>query len=414
MYSAINNIVELLKKAGRRLELERLYPGERIIDRIAVSDKIIRFKAIIRMDDGSVGIFQCYRVQHSDILGPYKGGTRLHPDVDMDEVKALATLMTLKTALVDVPFGGGKGGITVDPKKLSQGELERLIRKYTLKLLNDIGPNLDIPAPDVNTGEREMAWIYDEYRKYRELARGVVTGKPVELGGSLGRKSATGAGVAMIAVEAAGHAGLSKTFTASIEGFGNVGIHTARKLHDLGVKILAVSDSAGLVSDQNGLDIPALIRHKEVSGGVCGFGAKTLPREDIVSIPADVFIPCALGDCIRRDNASRVAARLIVEGANAPVSLDAEPELISRGVTIIPDILANAGGVIVSYFEWVQNREGFYWEEKLVNERLTEKMTNAYRKVRQYAIGQSVTMREAAYLLAVEKIARAVHARGTQ
>ena len=193
-----------------------------------------------------------------------------------------------------------------------------------------------------------------------------------------------------------------------------MGIHTAIKLHDLGVKIVAVSDSSGLVSDQGGLNVPALIRHKEVSGGVRGFGAKTSPEEDIVSIPADVFIPCALGDCVRKDNASRVAARLIVEGANAPVSLDAEPELVSRGVTIIPDILANAGGAIVSYFEWVQNREGFYWEEELVNTRLTDKMTAAYQKVRNYATSEGVTMREAAYLLAVEKIARAVHTRGIQ
>jgi glutamate dehydrogenase/leucine dehydrogenase len=414
MDSAINNIIELLKRTGSRLGLEQTYPGERIIDRIAASDKIIRFKAIIKMDDGSAGIFQCYRIQHSDALGPYKGGTRLHPDVDMDEVKALATLMTLKTALVDVPFGGGKGGISVDPKKLSQGELERLVRKYTLKLLNDIGPNLDIPAPDVNSGEREMAWIYDEYRKYRELARGVVTGKPVELGGSLGRNSATGAGVAMIAVEAVRDAGLPEAFSASIEGFGNVGVHAASKLYDLGVKIVAVSDSAGLVSDQVGLDIPSLIQHKQASGGVRGFSAKTLPKEDIISIPADVFIPCALGDCVRKENANRVAARLIVEGANSPVSLDTEPELASRGVTIIPDILANAGGVIVSYFEWVQNREGFYWEENLVNERLREKMAKAYQKVRNYSVREGVTMREAAYLLAVEKIARAVHTRGIQ
>lgn len=414
MKSAISNIIELLKKTGGRLGLEQTYPGERIIDRIAASDKIIRFKAIIRMDDGSAGVFQCYRIQHSDTLGPYKGGTRLHPDVNMDEVKALATLMTLKTALVDVPFGGGKGGIVVDPKKLSQGELERLIRKYTVKLLNDIGPNLDIPAPDVNSGEREMAWIYDEYRKYRELARGVVTGKPVELGGSLGRISATGAGVAMIAVEAARDAGIPEKFSASIEGFGNVGVYAAQKLFDLGVKIVAVSDSSGMASDTKGLDIPALIQHKQASGGVRGFEGKTSPREDIVSIPADVFIPCALGDCVRKDNASRVAARIIVEGANAPVSLDAEPELVSRGVTIVPDILANAGGVIVSYFEWVQNREGFYWEEDLVAGRLREKMMNAYRKVREYSIGERVAMREAAYMLALKKIARAVRVRGIQ
>lgn len=414
MESTINNIIDLLKKTNQRLGLDRLYPGERIIDRITVSDKIIRFKAIIRMDDGTAGIFQCYRVQHSDTLGPYKGGTRLHPDVNMDEVKALAMLMTLKTALVDVPFGGGKGGIAVDPRKLSSGELERLIRKYTVKLLNDIGPNLDIPAPDVNSGEREMAWIYDEYRKYRELARGVVTGKPVELGGSLGRKAATGNGVAIIAMQSARDAGLPAGFNVSIEGFGNVGIYAALRLHEDGARIVAVSDSSGLVVDKKGLDIPALVKHKETTGAIRGFSADTLPKEDVISVPADMFIPCALEDSVRKDNAGRVAARIIVEGANAPVSLEAEPELVSRGVTIVPDILANAGGVIVSYFEWVQNREGFYWDEALVNQRLTEKMTSVYQKVRNYAREQSLTMREAAYCLAVEKIARAVHTRGIQ
>ncbi|MBI5816216.1 MAG: glutamate dehydrogenase [Nitrospinae bacterium] len=410
--SAIENIVRLMRRTGEALGFENRYPGARMVDQIAAADKIIRFKAIVKMDDGSTGIFQCYRVQHSDTLGAYKGGTRLHPSVDMDDVKALATLMTLKTALVEIPFGGAKGGICVDPHKLSTAELERLIRKYTVKLLHDIGPNTDIPAPDVNSGEREMAWIYDEYRKHRELARGVVTGKPVELGGSKGRREATGRGVVITLMEAAREMGLSD-FTVSIEGFGNVGKHAAAELYKRGVKVVAVSDSGGMVADPAGLDIPGLIAHKSKTGAVSGF-ADTSPKEAIAAHPADVFVPCALGDTIRPDNVKDVKARLIVEGANAPVSLDAETELGRRGVTIVPDILANSGGVIVSYFEWVQNREGFYWEEEEVNRRLTDKITAAYARVKESAVRQGVSYRSAAYRIAMERIAKATEARGVQ
>ncbi|MBI4665403.1 MAG: Glu/Leu/Phe/Val dehydrogenase [Nitrospinae bacterium] len=413
MTDSANKTVELLRKVGSLLELDTRYPGERIIDRIAASDKIIRFKSIIRMDDGTVGIFQCFRVQHSDTLGPYKGGTRLHPAVNMDEVKILATLMTLKTALVDVPFGGGKGGIVADPSKMSRSEVERLIRKYALKLLNDIGPNTDIPAPDVNTGEREMAWIYDEYRKYRELARGVVTGKPLELGGSAGRNEATGEAVAYIATRAAQDAGLNKSFTVAIEGFGKVGIHCARWLWERGVKVVAVSDSSAMVEDPAGINVPELIAHKAKNGTVAGF-LPARPREEIIATRAGVFIPCALEDSIRVDNAGSVTAKIIVEGANAPVALDAEPLLRERGITVVPDIMANAGGVIVSYFEWVQNREGFYWDEALVKQRLMDKMGAVYGKVTKYAAEKKLNLREAAYCLAVEKIARAVHVRGIQ
>jgi len=412
MGTTIENIVRMMRLTGDTLRFDETYPGLRMVDQIAAADKIIRFKSIIRMDDGSTGIFQCYRVQHSDILGPYKGGTRLHPEVDMDDVKALATLMTLKTALVEIPFGGGKGGIAVDPKKLTTNELERLIRKYTVRLLDDIGPNRDIPAPDVNSGEREMAWIYDEYRKHKELARGVVTGKPVELGGSLGRREATGNGVAIVTMEAAKEAGMNH-FTVSIEGFGAVGKYAALALSQRGIRVVAVSDSGGMVADANGLDIPALLAHKSKTGGVSGFG-RTSPKEEIAAYPADVFIPCALGNSVTSQNAVSVKAKMIVEGANAPLALDVEPDLARRGINVIPDILANAGGVVVSYYEWVQNREGFYWEEDEVNTRLADKMIKSYQKVSRYSKDRGLSLRQAAYCIAMERVAKGAQARGVQ
>ena len=412
MRNPIDNIIDYIQKVGGQLDFESRYPGEKMFQRIAMSNKIIRFKAILKMDDGSANVYQCYRVQHSDTLGPYKGGTRLHPSVDENEVKALATLMTLKTALAGVPFGGGKGGIAVDPSTLSESELERLIRKYTHRLLNDIGPNSDIPAPDLNSGEREMAWIYDEYRKHREGARGVVTGKPVELGGSLGRREATGRGVAAIMIKAIEDFGVENP-TVSIEGFGNVGRQAALDLSCKGIRIVAVSDTSGAVGAQDGLDVKALIEHKRNTGAVRGFPGGA-PVEDIVSFPADVFIPCALSHTIHEGNADRVSARLIVEGANAPVDLGVEPILESRGIKVVPDILANAGGVIVSYFEWVQNREGFYWEEEEVNSRLAEKLTRAWSRVKRYSEDFGVSSREAAYSLALERIAAGMRARGVQ
>ncbi len=412
MATALENIIHLLQRAGSTLNFDKRYPGGKMIERIAISDKIIRFKAIISMGDGTINVYQCYRVQHSDTLGPYKGGTRLHPTVDMDDVKALATLMTLKTALVEVPFGGGKGGISVDPRKLTDFELERLMRKYTYHLLRDIGPNLDIPAPDVNTGPREMAWIYDEYRKHREDARAVVTGKPIELGGSLGRKEATGSGVVFVLLLAMRDLGL-KNPTASIEGLGNVGKQVAKDLDRKGIKVVAVSDSSCCIENQNGLDIKTLIERKE-SGGSLALLPDCNVVSDIHSCKADVFIPCALGHSVNKDNADRIPAKLIVEGANAPVSTEAEKILEERCVTIVPDILANAGGVIVSYFEWVQNREGFYWSEELVQQRLEEKLSNAYKNVRRYATDNNMSMREASYCLAVDRIAVAVQALGVQ
>lgn len=410
--SPLDNVIDQIKNACRRLEVEKHFPGESIYERIIVSDRIIKFKAIIRLDNGSVGVFQCYRVQQSDTLGPYKGGTRFHPDVCMDDVKALATLMTLKTALIAVPFGGGKGGVAVDPKLLSIAEKERLVRKYTDKLANIIGPNYDIPAPDVGTGAQEMAWMYDEYTKGHEEARAVVTGKPIDLGGSLGRKEATGNGVVITMTEAIKDLDL-KDPTVAIEGFGNVGAQVGAALYARNVRVVAVSDSTGAVANDKGLDITALLAHKEKSGSVAGF-ANSQPIDDIVVYPADIFAPCALGGTIKMDNAHKVKAKLIVEGANAPITLEADRILTQRGVFIIPDILANAGGVVVSYLEWAQNRAGFYWEEETVYSELNKKIIRAYTRVKRYSQDHDVSFREAAYTLAVEKIAHALNARGVQ
>lgn len=412
MTSCYDCVINLINHVSEYLEFNKKYPGGKMFERIAISDKIIRFKAIISKDNGSVEVYQCYRVQHSDTLGPYKGGTRLHPTVDMDEVKALATLMTLKTALVDVPFGGGKGGICVNPKDLSESELERLLRKYTHRIINDIGPNVDIPAPDVNSGQREMAWIYDEYRKHRQDARAVVTGKPVSLGGSLGREGATGHGVVKVTMEAL--AGLeTESPTVVIQGFGNVGVYAATGFVDEKINVVGVSDSGGCVANPDGLDVQALIRHKKLTGSVSGFpGGEDV--EDIFDISSYIFIPCALSHSVNAENAAKLKAKLIVEGANAPISGEAEDILSAAGVVILPDILANAGGVIVSYYEWVQNREGLYWDEWTINQRLNEKLILAYNKVKEYADGNKVSMRMAAYSLAMDKIAKGTQIRGVQ
>ncbi len=337
---------------------------------------------------------------------------RIHADVDLDDVKALATLMTLKTALVQIPFGGAKGGIAADPKKLSISELERLVRKYAHTLSRDIGPNHDIPAPDVNSGEREMAWFYDEYRKSHEDARGVVTGKPVDLGGSKGRREATGRGVVMVALEAIRDEGVENPRFA-VEGFGNVGGEAARWLHEQGYKVVAVSNDTGAIQNPDGLDIPALIEHVAATGSVPTFTGGE-PVISVSMVDCEVFLPCALEGTITLENEAAIKAKIVVEGANSPTTLDACERMRKRGVLVLPDILANAGGVIVSYFEWVQNREGFYWDEETIQEQLQKKIVAAYRRVRQFADAHNISCREAAYSLALTRIAAGVEARGVQ
>ena len=412
MGTVFENAISLVQQTADRLTLEKRYPGMQIIERMKIPDKIIMFRATVQLDTGPLKVFNCYRIQHSDVLGPYKGGIRFHPEVDLDEVKALALWMSLKTALVDIPYGGAKGGITVDPKTLSTTELERLVRKYTFRLVNDIGPNIDIPAPDMGTSAREMAWIFDEYRKHRDSAYGVVTGKPIALGGSLGRKEATGRGVVCAMLEAVKELGLSN-YTVSVQGFGNVGSHAALDCHARGIKVVAVSDVTGSVHNPDGLDIPALIKHRDRTGGIAGFaGGQALA--EIVVYPCDVFLPCAKENTLTAENSGSIKARLIVEGANGPTTPEADRILDAMKVLVVPDILANAGGVIVSYFEWVQNREGFYWEEEEVNNRLFTRLRKAYARVRDMANQKKISLRQAAYGLALDKIVRAMIDRGAQ
>jgi glutamate dehydrogenase (NAD(P)+) len=402
----------LVREVADMLGLERRHPGQCLVERLTTPDRVITFRMAVQRDDRSVEVFHGYRVQHLDILGPYKGGIRLHPAVDLDDVKALALWMTLKTALVGVPFGGAKGGIAVDPATLSAQELERLMRKYTIRLAEDIGPNSDIPAPDMGSGAREMAWIYDEYRKGHAVARPVVTGKPVELGGSAGRREATGHGVVCILQAALRQLGMTAP-TIAVQGFGNVGGQAARELFALGHKVVAVADARGAVGNPAGLDISALAEHQQHTGWVAGFPGGE-PVADIIAVPCDVLLPCAMENAITTANADRVRARLIVEGANGPCDPDADRSLAARGVFIVPDVLANAGGVIVSYFEWVQNREGFYWTLADVNARLAERLDDAYQRVAALAAERRITMRQAAYCLAIEKIAAGMVMRGVQ
>jgi glutamate dehydrogenase len=412
MANVLENAISLVEKTADILNFNKRFQGQEIMERLRIPDKIIMFRASVQLDRGGLKVFNCYRIQHSDVLGCYKGGIRFHPDVDLDEVKALALWMSLKTALVGIPYGGAKGGITVDPTTLSVTELERLVRKYTSRLVNDIGPNIDIPAPDMGTSAREMAWIYDEYRKYRDVARGVVTGKPIALGGSLGRKEATGRGVVCTMLEAAKDLGL-KNYTVGVQGFGNVGAHAALDCFERGIKVTAIQDITGGVCNPEGLNVRELIKHRDQTGVIEGFsGGK--PLDDVIPYPCDVLLPCAKENMITEENAASVKAKLIVEGANGPTTPEADKILEERKVMVAPDILANAGGVIVSYFEWVQNREGFYWEEEDVNTRLFNRLRKAYADVREMAGAKKVSLRQAAYCIALDKIVQAMIARGVQ
>lgn len=411
--NVFENAISLVERTADILNFEKRFHGQEIIERIRIPDKVIMFRATVQLDTGPLKVFNCYRIQHSDVLGPYKGGIRFHPEVDLDEVKALALWMSLKTSLVDIPYGGAKGGITVDPRTLTLTELERLVRKYTSRLVNDIGPNIDIPAPDMGTSAREMAWIYDEYRKHRDVARGVVTGKPVALGGSLGRKEATGRGVVCAMLEAVNEMDL-KNYTVAVQGFGNVGSHAALDLHQRGVRVVAVADVTGSMHNTKGLDIPEMIKHRDSTGGIKGFPGGQPLNDDVACYPCDVFLPCAKENMITADNAAGIKAKLIVEGANGPTTPEADAILEKHGIFVVPDILANAGGVIVSYFEWVQNREGFYWEEEEVNKQLFNRLRKAYARTKKFSLEKKESMRQAAYCLALEKIVRSMIDRGVQ
>ncbi|MDQ3451620.1 MAG: glutamate dehydrogenase [Actinomycetota bacterium] len=372
----------------------------------------IRVQIPLRRDNGTVETLFGYRVQHNGARGPYKGGVRYHPHADLDEVRALAALMTWKTALVEVPFGGAKGGITVDPSTLSAAELERMTRRFMAQVSYIIGVNRDIMAPDMNTNAQTMAWMMDAYGQRAGHSPGIVTGKPVALGGSLGREAATGRGVIMVLDEAVRDAGKRpEDLTMAIQGFGNVGSWTARLAAEQGYKIVAVSDVRGGVHNGGGFDVEKLLAHQRETGSVVGTGEE-LGNDELLELDVDILVPAALGGVIREANAGRIKARMVVEAANHPVTPVADQILIDKGVTVLPDILANAGGVTVSYFEWTQNIQQFQWEEQRVNDELGKHMRNAYGQVRNYAQANGTDLRQAAFSIAVERVAEAAHLRG--
>ncbi len=369
----------------------------------------------VKMDDGSLRIFTGYRVQHSVAAGPAKGGLRYHPDVTLDEVKALAMWMTWKCAVVDLPFGGAKGGVICNPKEMSRDELERLTRRFTTEISCVIGPMVDVPAPDVNTNPQTMAWIMDTYTIHtgaEQLA--VVTGKPLEVGGSRGREEATGRGVMITALEALRAKRMDPTeATVVVQGFGNVGSVSARLLQECGAKVVAVSDSRGGIYCSKGLDVCGVIRHKAESGSVVGYpGSDCVSNEEVLEVPCQVLVPAALEEVIHAGNADRIRADVIVEGANGPTTPDADRILFDRGALVVPDILANAGGVTVSYFEWVQDLQVYFWSEEEVNAHLRDHVIRAYQHVHAIAEQKGVDMRVAAYIKAIARVARALELRG--
>lgn len=380
------------------------YPQREIIVHIPVA-----------MDDGSVEVFTGYRVQHSVARGPAKGGIRYSPDVSLDEVRALASWMTWKCAVVNIPFGGAKGGVICDPKHMSQGELERMTRRYTAELIEFIGPEKDVPAPDMNTNEQTMAWIMDTYSMHmRQTVTSVVTGKPVHMGGSRGRREATGRGVSVCCDEALKHLNMRpEDTTVIIQGFGNVGSNTAKILWDKGYKVIGIAEWDGALLNSNGLDISELLEHKARTGSIHGFsGAEATDKDELLLRPCGILIPAATENVLTSRNADRVRARIVCEGANGPTTTIADEMLAANGVFVVPDILANAGGVTTSYFEWVQDRMGYFWTEAEVNQRLDHIMSASFNDVLQYAVTHDVDNRIAAYMLAVDRVAYTTKQRG--
>ena len=396
--------------AARKLNLDEgiwkvlRYPSREIIVHIPVS-----------MDDGSIEVFTGYRVQHSVARGPGKGGIRYSPDVTLDEVRALASWMTWKCAVVNIPFGGAKGGVICDPKKMSQGELERMTRRYTASLIEFIGPEKDVPAPDMNTNEQTMAWIMDTYSMHMgQTITSVVTGKPVNIGGSRGRKEATGRGISVVCDQALKHLGMRQSETSVIiQGFGNVGSNAAKLMEQKGYRIIGIGEYDGGLFNAKGIDIEALTEHRAKEGTVVGFkGAEEADKLDLLTYKCDILIPAATENVITSKNADRIQCRILCEGANGPTTTVADDILNDKKVFVIPDILANAGGVTASYFEWVQDRMGYFWSEAEVNQRLDQIMAESFDDVVRYAASHDVNNRIAAYMLAIDRVAYTTKQRG--
>ncbi|WP_164009693.1 Glu/Leu/Phe/Val family dehydrogenase [Pyxidicoccus trucidator] len=407
--SAVEGTNYFFRKAARIMDV-----GTPIETLLATPLREVKVQVSIEMDSGEIRTFLGYRIQHDNSRGPMKGGLRYHPLLDQDECASLASLMTWKTAVVNVPYGGAKGGIACDPSQLSLKELERLTRKFVDQVQDVIGPTRDIPAPDVNTNPQVMAWIMDQYSRYHGHSPAVVTGKPLELYGSKGREAATGRGLLYVCREIMRDLGLPVKGTRfALQGFGNVGSHTAQLLWEDGGVVVAVADVLGGVRNPQGLDVPSLFEHVKRTGTVTGFtGGTPCSNEDVLAADCEVLIPAALGHVLTRDNANAVRAKLIIEGANGPTQPEADEIFEKRGIFVVPDVLASAGGVTVSYFEWVQNLQHLSWEEERVNAELEKTMKEAYERVAQVARSRKVSMRTAAYILAIGRVGKATVLRG--
>jgi glutamate dehydrogenase/leucine dehydrogenase len=394
------NVLVQLDIAGEYLKLE---PGVR--DMLRQPKRIVTVSLPVKMDDGRTNVFTGYRVQYNDARGPFKGGIRYHPGVTLDEVKALSAWMTWKCSVADIPFGGAKGGVICDPKKMSQGELERLTRRYAAAISNVIGPDQDIPAPDVYTNSQIMAWILDTYSLIKGYAvPGVVTGKPISLGGSLGRDTREAAKAVKVPLKGA---------TFAVQGFGNAGANYALIMEEMGAKLIAASDSQGGILNKKGLDAKKVLAHKEKGGTVVGYpGAESVTNDELLQSECDILSPAALENAITKDIARGVRAKIVVECANGPTTPEADRVLDKKGVFLVPDILANSGGVIVSYLEWVQNLDRLYWTEEEVNSRLEQKITSAFKGVHQEAKKHGVSMRTGALIVGVGRVAEAVRTLG--
>jgi len=409
--SPFDSMMERFRFAADILQLD-----EGMFQYLASPVKQIIVSVPIVMDDGKIKVFEGFRVIHDNVLGPSKGGIRFAPDVHLDEVKALAAWMTWKCAVVNVPFGGAKGGIRCNPKELSKGELERLTRRYTSNLLEVFGPDRDIPAPDMNTDEQVMAWIMDTYSMNSlRTETAVVTGKPIILGGSQGRKEATGRGVVTVTLAALSKMGLMPNKTSVVvQGFGNVGSVSAQLMYEQGAKVIAISDISGGYYNKDGIDIPAAIDYMTANKrSLEGYpDAEPITNKELLQLTCDVLIPAAKEDQINRENAHKIDAKIVSEGANGPVTANADSILEDNGIMVIPDILANAGGVTVSYFEWVQDRQGYFWTEERVNRRLNRMMRTAFDNLYGVAEQYNITLRQAAYVYAIDRVAETLKLRG--
>jgi len=409
-----------LESMNRRFDaaVEVLGLDKQFANVLRVPDKVVMANIPVTMDDGTIQVFEAYRVIHSDHLGPSKGGIRYSMDVNLDEVKALAAWMTWKCAIVNIPYGGAKGGIKCNPRAMSKGELERLTRAYTVSMKEVFGPESDIPAPDMGTGPQEMAWIVDEYSKIKgQNSWAVVTGKPIVLGGSLGRVEATGRGVMVSTRSALAKIGIKPTeATCVIQGFGNVGSKAAKLIEQMGVKIIAISDISGGYYSQDGIDVNAAIEYvaNSDSNTLEGFeGVEKVSNSELLELECTVLVPAAMEDQITPENAHNIKAKLIVEGANGPTTAEADSILDEKGILVVPDILANAGGVTVSYFEWVQNRLGYYWTEERVNRRADRAMKLAFDNIYAASEKYNINMRLAAYVVALDKVSTTLKLRGS-